>query len=170
MELPLIKKKKKIVVDCAPRNSSPGPNILLRDYIRAGARTTFFPSKTCKRCKSSTRTQKNKDIWDLSNIGLNEKIQLFGRRESKSREERKIEAGHRTSLLHKHFFLRIFIQMFLLVYSTIKIRDTQCLLLHLQPWKDHLKSFQCCLRRLQSQLVILPCKIAGTENGRRRKR
>ena len=32
-------------MDCAPRNSSPGPNILLRDYIRAGARTMFFPSK-----------------------------------------------------------------------------------------------------------------------------
>jgi len=27
--------------------------------------------------------QENKDIWDLSNIGLDEKIQLFGRRESK---------------------------------------------------------------------------------------
>jgi len=51
--------------------------------------------------------------------------------------------------------------MFLLVYSTIKIRDAQRLLLHLQPRKDHLKSFQCCLRRLQSQLVILPCKNAG---------
>jgi len=51
--------------------------------------------------------------------------------------------------------------MFLLVYSTIKIRDTQRLPLHLQPRKDHLKSFQRCLRRLQSQLVILPCKNAG---------
>jgi len=60
--------------------------------------------------------------------------------------------------------------MFLLVYSTIKIRDAQRLLLHLQPWKDQLKSFQCCLRRLQSQLVILPCKIAGTEKGRRKRR
>jgi hypothetical protein len=73
-------------------------------------------------------------------------------------EEGKIEAGHRTSPLHKHF-LRIFIQMFLLVYSTIKIRDTQRLPLHLQPWKDQLKSFQYRLRRLQSQLVILHCKM-----------
>jgi hypothetical protein len=76
-------------------------------------------------------------------------------------EEGKIEAGHRTSLLHKHFFSRIFIQMFLLVYSTIKIRDAQRLPLHLQPRKDQLKSFQYRLRRLQSQLVILPCKNAG---------
>jgi len=73
-------------------------------------------------------------------------------------EEGKIEAGHRTSLLH-NIFLRIFIQMFLLVYSTIKIRDTQRLPLHLQPWKDQLKSFQYCLWRLQSQLVILHCKM-----------
>lgn len=51
--------------------------------------------------------------------------------------------------------------MFLLVYSTIKIRDAQRLLPHLQPWKDQLKSFQYRLRRLQSQLVILPCKNAG---------
>ena len=51
--------------------------------------------------------------------------------------------------------------MFLLVYSTIKIRDTQRLPLHLQPRKDQLKSFQYRLRRLQSQLVILPCKNAG---------
>jgi len=51
--------------------------------------------------------------------------------------------------------------MFLLVYSTIKIRDAQRLPLHLQPWKDQLKSFQYRLRRLQSQLVILPCKNAG---------
>jgi len=51
--------------------------------------------------------------------------------------------------------------MFLLVYSTIKIRDAQHLPLHLQPWKDQLKSFQYHLRRLQSQLVTLPCKNAG---------
>ena len=51
--------------------------------------------------------------------------------------------------------------MFLLVYSTIKIRDTQRLPLHLQSRKDQLKSFQYRLRRLQSQLVILPCKNAG---------
>lgn len=51
--------------------------------------------------------------------------------------------------------------MFLLVYSTIKIRDAQRLPLHLQPRKDQLKSFQYCLWRLQSQLVILPCKNAG---------
>ena len=51
--------------------------------------------------------------------------------------------------------------MFLLVYSTIKIRDVQRLPLHLQPRKDQLKSFQYRLRRLQSQLVILPCKNAG---------
>jgi hypothetical protein len=51
--------------------------------------------------------------------------------------------------------------MFLLVYSTIKIRDAQRLPLHLQPRKDQLKSFQYRLRRLQSQLVILPCKNAG---------
>ena len=49
--------------------------------------------------------------------------------------------------------------MFLLVYSTIKIRDTQRLPLHLQPRKDQLKSFQYCLWRLQSQLVILHCKM-----------
>ena len=49
--------------------------------------------------------------------------------------------------------------MFLLVYSTIKIRDTQRFPLHLQPWKDQLKSFQYCLWRLQSQLVILHCKM-----------
>jgi hypothetical protein len=61
------------------------------------------------------------------------------------RERGKIEAGHRTSPLHKHFFSRIFIQMFLLIYATIKIRDTQRLPLHLQPWKDQLKSFQYCL-------------------------
>jgi hypothetical protein len=68
--------------------------------------------------------RKNENIWDLSEAGLDWKIQLFGRRESKSRKG-KIESGHRTSLLHnEHFFLRIFIQMFLLVYSTIKIRDT----------------------------------------------
>ncbi len=107
--------------------------------------TTFEPEKgqrssrqPCKRCRSSTRAQENGNIWDLSEIGLDEKIQLFGRRESKSREG-KIEAGHRTSLLHNIFFLHIFIQMFLLVYSTIKIRDAQRLLLHLQPRKDHLK-------------------------------
>jgi len=57
------------------------------------------------------------------------------------------------------FFLRIFIQMFLLVYSTIKIRDAQRLLLHLQPRKDQLKSFQYRLQRLQSQLVILHCEM-----------
>ena len=51
--------------------------------------------------------------------------------------------------------------MFLLVYSTIKIRDAQRLPLHLQPRKDQLKSFQYRLRRLQSQLVILPCKNTG---------
>ena len=51
--------------------------------------------------------------------------------------------------------------MFLLVYSTIKIRDAQRLPLHLQPRKDQLKSFQYRFRRLQSQLVILPCKNAG---------
>jgi hypothetical protein len=51
--------------------------------------------------------------------------------------------------------------MFLLVYSTIKIRDAQRLPLHLQPRKDQLKSFQYRLRRLQSQLVTLPCKNAG---------
>ena len=125
--------------------------------LEQGQRSSWQP---CKRCRSSTRAQENKDIWDLSNIGLDEKIQLFGRRENKSRKG-KIEAGHRTSLLHKHFFLRIFIQMFLLVYLTIKIRDAQRLPLHLQPRKDQLKSFQYCLWRLQSQLVILPCKIAG---------
>jgi len=81
--------------------------------------------------------------------------------EKVKREKGKIEAGHRTSPLHKTFFLRIFIQMFLLVYSTIKIRDAQRLPLHLQPRKDQLKSFQYRLRRLQSQLVILPCKNAG---------
>ncbi len=51
--------------------------------------------------------------------------------------------------------------MFLLVYSAIKTRDAQRLPLHLQPRKDQLKSFQYRLRRLQSQLVILPCKNAG---------
>ena len=51
--------------------------------------------------------------------------------------------------------------MFLLVYSTIKIRDAQRLPLHLQPRKDQLKSFQYRLLRLQSQLVTLPCKNAG---------
>ena len=85
----------------------------------------------------------------------------------KKEEKSKLVIAH---LYFITFFLRIFIQMFLLVYSTIKIRDAQRLLLHLQPRKDHLKSFQCCLRRLQSQLVILPCKIAGTENGKRKKR
>jgi len=47
------------------------------------SKDNVLPVKTCKRCRSSTRAQENKDIWDLSNIGLDEKIQLFGRRESK---------------------------------------------------------------------------------------
>jgi hypothetical protein len=72
--------------------------------LEQGQRSSRQP---CKRCRTSTRDQENKDIWDLSNIGLDEKIQLFGRRESKLRKG-KIEAGHRTSLLHNIFFAHLY--------------------------------------------------------------
>jgi hypothetical protein len=47
--------------------------------------------------------QENKDIWDLSNIGLDEKIQLFGRRESKSRKEKS-----KLVIAHLYFITNIF--------------------------------------------------------------
>ncbi len=64
--------------------------------LEQGQRSSRQPRK---RCRSSTRAQENENIWDLSETGLDRKIQLFGRQESKS-SKGKIEAGHRTSLLH----------------------------------------------------------------------
>ena len=56
-----------------------------------------------ERCRTSTRDQENKDIWDLSNIGLDKKIQLFGRRESNTRKKEK----SKLVIAHLHF-LNIF--------------------------------------------------------------
>jgi len=76
-------------------------------------------------------------------------------------------------IAHLYFIMNIFFCAYLskcFFWSTqlSRFEIQQRLLLHLRLWKDHLKSFQCCLRRLQSQLVILPCEIAGIENGRKK--
>ena len=98
-----MRKKKKIVVDCAPRNSSPGPNILLRDYIRAGARTTFFPSNHANDVGRVQEFRKTRIFGTCRILDWMRKFNFLDDEEV-IREKGKIEAGHRTSPLHKHFF------------------------------------------------------------------
>ena len=100
-------KKEKIVVDCAPRNSSPGPNILLRDYIRAGARTTFFPSKHANDVGRVQELRKTRIFGTCRILDWMRKFNFLDDEKVKW-EEGKIEAGHRTSLLHNIFFAHLY--------------------------------------------------------------
>ncbi len=77
----------------------------------------------CKRCRSSTRAQESKNIWDLSESGLGQEFNfLDDEKVSRRREKSKLVIAHLYFITN--IFLRIFIQMVLLVHITIKIRDT----------------------------------------------
>ncbi len=55
----------------------------------------------CKWCRSSTRAQESENIWDLLESGLGQGSTSWTMRKASNR---KIEAGHRTSLLQMNFF------------------------------------------------------------------
>ncbi len=124
LELPLIRKKKK--------NSW----IVRREILRPDQ--TFFFTTTfdreqercssqqpCKRCRSSTRAQGSKNIWDLSESGLGQGINfLDDEKEIGERKKNRSWSSHISTSYRTFFFLHIFIQMVLLVYIIFKIWDT----------------------------------------------
>ena len=88
--------------------------------LEQGQRSSRQP---CKRCRTSTRDQENKDIWDLSNIGLDEKIQLFGRRESNTRKKEK----SKLVIAHLYFINIFFAHLYSNVSSgLLNYQDSRC--------------------------------------------
>ena len=169
LELPLIGKKKKIVVDCAPRNSSPGPNILLRDYIRAGARTTFFPSKHANDVGRVQELRKTRIFGTCRILDWMRKFNFLD--DEKVNREKK----EKSKLVIAHlYFINIF---FAHLYSTVSsgllnYQDSRC---------TTSSTSSSAMERSFEKLSMLPSKTsvsaghsalqnAGTENGIRRKR
>ncbi len=136
-------------LDCAPRNSSPGPNILLHNYVWSEiGKMMLFPTNMQTMEIKHKKSGKQKYLrfvgfWTRSRINFLDDEKALKKEKSK------------LIITHLYFKMNIFFCASLLnlfFYSTQFSRSEiwRSPLFHLRPWKDHLRSFRCSLWKLQS--------------------
>ncbi len=96
-------KKKKIVVDCAPGNSSPGPKHSSSRLHSSWSKENVLPDNHANDVGRVQELRKTRIFGTCRILDWMRKFNFLDD-ENVKWEEGKIEAGHRTSLLHKHFF------------------------------------------------------------------
>ncbi len=144
-------------MDCAPRNSFLDEAFFFTTTFDRETKMILF-RQHYRRWKPDRRCQESKIIWDLLDSGLGQDSTSWTTR-TLQREKSKLVIAH----LYKEniFFLHLFTQLVLQFYMFEDSKLRWSPLLHLRPWKDHLRSFRCNLQDFS--LSLSSC--SKNENG-----